>query len=146
MKLAFFDDFKLGIVVGDKIIDVSSVTKGSKALGPQEMIRTVIEKWSAYKSKPAPINAFMKSPSAVIGDRGAMVLPDMAASIFEGEAELAVVIGRRASHVKAADAMKYIFGYTNFIDGSARGVVPPTNVFYQMKSRDTFAPIGPYIV
>src|SRR5262249_37091414 len=40
----------------------------------------------------------------------------------------------------------YIFGYTNFIDGSARGVVPPTNVFYQMKSRDTFAPIGPYIV
>ena len=42
--------------------------------------------------------------------------------------------------------MKYVFGYTNFIDGSARGVVPPTNVFYQMKSRDTFAPIGPYIV
>ena len=140
MKLAFFDDFKLGIVVGDKIIDVSAVTKGSKALGPQEMIRTVIEKWSVYKSKlaaavkkgkgmplskvklrpplpkpenivcmavnymedgtlsePAPINAFMKSPSAVIGDRGAMVLPDMAASIFEGEAELAVVIGDRKS-------------------------------------------------
>ena len=42
--------------------------------------------------------------------------------------------------------MSYVFGYTNFIDGSARGVVPPTNVFYQMKSRDTFAPIGPYIV
>jgi 2-keto-4-pentenoate hydratase/2-oxohepta-3-ene-1,7-dioic acid hydratase in catechol pathway len=56
------------------------------------------------------------------------------------------VIGKRASHVKAADAMSYVFGYTNFIDGSARGVVPPTNVFYQMKSRDTFAPIGPYIV
>jgi hypothetical protein len=52
------------------------------------------------------------------------------------------VIGKRASHVKAADAMSYVFGYTNFIDGSARGVVPPTNVFYQMKSRDTFAPIG----
>ena len=42
--------------------------------------------------------------------------------------------------------MKYVFGYTNFIDGSARGVVPPTNVFYQMKSRDTFAPVGPYLV
>src|SRR5690349_542807 len=42
--------------------------------------------------------------------------------------------------------MSYVFGYANFIDGSARGVVPPTNVFYQMKSRDTFAPIGPYIV
>jgi 2-keto-4-pentenoate hydratase/2-oxohepta-3-ene-1,7-dioic acid hydratase in catechol pathway len=79
----------------------------------------------------------------LIGDGDTMILPDMAATIFEGEAELAVVIGKRASHVKAADAMSYVFGYTNFIDGSARGVVPPTNVFYQMKSRDTFAPIGP---
>jgi 2-keto-4-pentenoate hydratase/2-oxohepta-3-ene-1,7-dioic acid hydratase in catechol pathway len=56
------------------------------------------------------------------------------------------VIGKKASQVKAADAMSYVFGYTNFIDGSARGVVPPANVFYQMKSRDTFAPIGPYLV
>jgi len=96
--------------------------------------------------EPAPINAFMKSPSAIIGDGDTMVLPDMPATIFEGEAELAVVIGRKASHVKAAGAMDYVFGYTNFIDGSARGVVPPTNVFYQMKSRDTFAPMGPCIV
>jgi len=42
--------------------------------------------------------------------------------------------------------MSYIFGYTNFIDGSARGLPPSGNTFYQMKSRDTFAPIGPYIV
>jgi 2-keto-4-pentenoate hydratase/2-oxohepta-3-ene-1,7-dioic acid hydratase in catechol pathway len=96
--------------------------------------------------EPAPINAFMKSPSSIIGDGDTMVLPDMAATIFEGEAEFAVVIGKKATNVKAADAMNYVFGYTNFIDGSARGVVPPTNVFYQMKSRDTFAPIGPYIV
>ena len=34
MKLAFFDDYKLGVVVGDKIVDVSAVTKGIKALGP----------------------------------------------------------------------------------------------------------------
>jgi 2-keto-4-pentenoate hydratase/2-oxohepta-3-ene-1,7-dioic acid hydratase in catechol pathway len=59
---------------------------------------------------------------------------------------VAVVIGKRASHVRAADAMSYVFGYTNFIDGSARGLPPPGNVFYQMKSRDTFAPIGPCIV
>ena len=40
----------------------------------------------------------------------------------------------------------YIFGYFNFIDGSARGLPPDTNVFFQAKSRDTFAPIGPYLV
>jgi 2-keto-4-pentenoate hydratase/2-oxohepta-3-ene-1,7-dioic acid hydratase in catechol pathway len=165
------------------------VVKDIPRLGPQDVIRGVIENFGQYKGKladaaakgkgvpvsqvkfrpplpkpeniicmavnymedgtlpaPAPINAFMKSPSSIIGDGDTMVLPDMPATIFEGEAEFAVVIGKKASHVKAADAMDYVFGYTNFIDGSARGVVPPTNVFYQMKSRDTFAPIGPYIV
>ena len=189
MKLALFDDFKLGVVTGDKVVDVSDVVKNIPRLSPQDVMRGVIEQFDTLKGKladaaakaqgkpisqvrfrpplpkpeniicmavnymedgtlpePAPINAFMKSPSAIIGDGDTMVLPDMAASVFEGEAEIAVVIGKRASHVKAADAMSYVFGYTNFIDGSARGVVPPTNVFYQMKSRDTFAPIGPYIV
>jgi 2-keto-4-pentenoate hydratase/2-oxohepta-3-ene-1,7-dioic acid hydratase in catechol pathway len=98
------------------------------------------------RTEPAPINAFHKAPSSIIGHGDTMVLPDIPATVFEGEAEFAVVIGKRASHVKAADAMSYIFGYTNFIDGSARGVLPPGNVFYQMKSRDTFAPIGPYLV
>ena len=56
------------------------------------------------------------------------------------------MIGKRASNVKAADAMPYIFGYMNFIDGSARGLPPSGNTFYQMKSRETFCPIGPYIV
>ncbi len=98
------------------------------------------------RSEPAPINAFMKSPSAVIGPGDTMVLPDVAATIFEGEAEIALVIGKRASHVSQADAMNYVFGYVNFIDGSARGMVPAAQSFYQMKSRDTFAPIGPYLV
>src|SRR5207249_1222762 len=89
------------------------------------------------RSEPAPINAFLKSPSAIIGDGDTMVLPDVPATIFEGEAEMAVIIGRRASHVSAANAMSYVFGYTNFIDGSARGLLPAGNTFYQMKSRDT---------
>src|SRR5919197_809910 len=98
------------------------------------------------RAEPAPLNAFHKSPNAVIGDGDTMVLPDVPATIFEGEAEVAVVIGKRASNVSAADAMEYVFGYTNFIDGSARGLPPAGNTFYQMKSRDTFAPLGPYLV
>lgn len=98
------------------------------------------------RSEPAPINAFLKSANCVIGPGDTMILPDVPATIFEGEAELALVIGKRASHVKAADAMGYIFGYVNFIDGSARGLPPSGNTFYQMKSRDTFAPMGPYLV
>ncbi|HEV8583573.1 MAG TPA: fumarylacetoacetate hydrolase family protein [Methylomirabilota bacterium] len=189
MKLAFFDDFKLGVVKGDAIVDVSQAVKDIPRLGPQDVIRGVIERWTEFRpkleaaaaqgtgtaldrvkirpplpkpvnvvcmavnymedgtrSEPAPINAFMKSPSAIIGDADTMVLPDVPATIFEGEAEMALVIGKRASHVSAASAMSYVFGYTNFIDGSARGLLPTGNTFYQMKSRDTFAPIGPFLV
>ena len=98
------------------------------------------------RTEPAPINAFHKSPAAIIGPAETMVLPDVPATIFEGEAEMAVVIGKRATRVSQADAMSYVFGYCNFIDGSARGLPPSGNTFYQMKSRDTFCPIGPYLV
>lgn len=101
---------------------------------------------SGTRAEPAPINAFHKSPNAIIGDGDTMVLPDVPATIFEGEAELAVVIGKRATKVNQAEAMNYVFGYLNFIDGSARGLPPAGNSFYQMKSRDTFAPMGPYLV
>jgi len=189
MKLMFFDDFRLGVVKGDAVVDVSDVVRDIPRVGPQDVMAGLIARFADYKAalekavaagkgvplasvrirpplpkphnidcmavnymedgtrkEPAPINAFHKSPSAIIGPGDTMVLPDMAATIFEGEAEVAVVIGKRASHVPAAKAMEHVFGYVNFIDGSARGVVPPTNVFYQMKSRDTFAPIGPWIV
>ena len=98
------------------------------------------------RDAPAPINAFLKSPNAIIGHGDTMVLPDVPATIFEGEAEIALVIGKRGYQVKAEDAMDHVFGYVNFIDGSARGLPPPGNTFYQMKSRETFAPIGPWIV
>jgi 2-keto-4-pentenoate hydratase/2-oxohepta-3-ene-1,7-dioic acid hydratase in catechol pathway len=189
MKLMFFDNFKLGVVKGDRVVDVSKVVADVPHTGPHNLMSGLIERFAKYKAKlekaaaagkgiplsrvrirpplprpssidcmavnymedgtlkePPPINAFHKTPSSVIGHGDTMVLPDIPATIFEGEAELALVIGKRASHVKAADAMKYVFGYVNFIDGSARGVLPPGNTFYQMKSRDSFCPMGPYIV
>jgi len=189
VKLLYFDDFKLGVLKGDQVVDVTAAVKDVPHTGPHDLIQGVIASWAQQKSRiedaaakgqgvpvagvrvrpplprpinivamavnymedgtrsePAPINAFMKSPGAIIGDNDTMVLPDVPATIFEGEAEMAVIIGKRASNVRAADAMSYIFGYTNFIDGSARGLLPTGNTFYQMKSRDTFAPIGPYLV
>jgi 2-keto-4-pentenoate hydratase/2-oxohepta-3-ene-1,7-dioic acid hydratase in catechol pathway len=98
------------------------------------------------RSEPAPINAFLKTSNCIIGHGDTLVLPDAPASIFEGEAEMALVIGKRASNVPASRAMEHVFGYMNFIDGSARGLNPPGNTFYQMKSRATFAPIGPWLV
>lgn len=188
MKLAYFDDFKLGVVKGDRIVDVSTVVATIPHIGPHDLISGLIARFAEYRprieaaasgdgvalasvrlrpplprpttivcmavnymedgtrTEPAPINAFLKSPAAIIGPGDTMELPDVPAKVFEGEAEFAVVIGKRARNVRAADAMSHVFGYVNFIDGSARGLPPTGNTFYQMKSRDTFAPIGPYIV
>ena len=96
---------------------------------------------SGTLSERPPKNGFNKSPNSVIGNEGTIILPDVAATIFEHEAELALVIGKTASNVKAEEAFDYIFGYMNFIDVSARGVP----AFYQMKARETFAPMGPWI-
>lgn len=187
MKLAFFDDFKLGVVKGDNIVDVSAAVADIPHTGPGDLMSGLIARWDAYKGKleaavaagagvalsgvrirpPVPkpgnivcmavnymengtlpkkpqINAFHKAATAVIGPNDTMVLPDEPATIFEGEAEMALVIGKRASNVPAAQAMSYIFGYMNFIDGSARGL--PSAGFFAMKSRATFCPIGPFLV
>lgn len=189
MKLCYFNDWRLGVIKGDNVVDVTDAVKDIPHLDTRDLILGLIARWDAYKAKvekasnegkgqplkgvrlrpPVPkpgnivcmavnymedgtlpekpqINAFHKAATAVIGDGDTMVLPDAPATIFEGEAELGLVIGKPATRVSQADAMKHIFGYTCFIDGSARGLPPPGNVFFQMKSRDTFAPIGPWIV
>ena len=91
--------------------------------------------------------AFLKSPSAIIGDGDTVVLPDCPVPHFHHEAELGLVVGKKASKVSASNAKDYIFGYINFIDVSARGVEPNGgSSFFWGKSWDTFAPIGPAIV
>lgn len=63
--------------------------------------------------------------------------------MFHHDAELAIVIGRRAKDVLPSDAHEYIFGYACFIDVSARGALQ--RVGFADKSPDTFGPMGPWI-
>ncbi|MCZ6888585.1 MAG: fumarylacetoacetate hydrolase family protein [Gammaproteobacteria bacterium] len=97
------------------------------------------------KDKPAK-QAFFKSSHSVIGPGDTMRLPDVPASIFEGEAELAVVIAKTATRVSVETAHDYIFGYMNFVDGSARGLAAGMGLPYFMKCQDDFAPLGPWLV
>lgn len=62
------------------------------------------------------------------------------------EAELAVVLGKAARDVKAADAADCIFGYTVLNDVSARDLQTGHKQWYFGKSLDDFTPIGPWIV
>ena len=127
MKLLFFDDWKLGVLKGDSVVDVSAVVTGIPHTGPHNLISGLIERFADHKarleeavsrgqgvpvsrvkvrpplpkpgnivamavnymedgtrSEPAPINAFHKSPNAVIGPGDTMILPDVPATIFEG--------------------------------------------------------------
>lgn len=62
------------------------------------------------------------------------------------EAELAVVLGRAARDVRAADAEDYIFGYTVLNDVSARDLQTGHKQWYFGKSLDGAAPMGPVLV
>ena len=81
------------------------------------------------RKEPAPINAFHKSPSCVIGDGDTMVLPDVPAPIFEGEAELAVVIGKRATNVPAAKAWN-MFLDTSISSTARRAACRPREILF----------------
>ena len=62
------------------------------------------------------------------------------------EAELAVIMGKKAKNVSEADALNYVFGYTGFMDISARGLNDHEfTMLFRMKSFDTFGPLGPFI-
>ena len=88
-------------------------------------------------------NAFLKSPNATLGHGGTVILPAAEASFFHFEPELALVIGMRASRIAAEDAMDHVFGYTQFMDVSARGL---PGGFFLGKSWHTFGPMGPLLV
>ncbi|RNB85454.1 FAA hydrolase family protein [Brevibacillus fluminis] len=62
------------------------------------------------------------------------------------EAELAVVIGKHASHVEEADANQYVAGYTAMNDVSVRDYQVRTSQWLQGKTFDGHAPMGPYLV
>ncbi len=51
MKLAFFDDFKLGVVKGDSIVDVSAVVQDIPHSGPGDLISGLIAQFDAYRGK-----------------------------------------------------------------------------------------------
>jgi 2-keto-4-pentenoate hydratase/2-oxohepta-3-ene-1,7-dioic acid hydratase in catechol pathway len=65
---------------------------------------------------------------------------------YDWEAELAVVIGRTARNVAEADALQYVFGYTNGDDISARELQTRTSQWLLGKTLDKFFPVGPYLV
>lgn len=98
------------------------------------------------KEPPTEPLIFAKFPSAIIGHQDVIRWQRSVTDQVDWEGELAVVIGRRARHVREEDAMKYVFGYTCANDVSARDLqFGKDSQWTRAKSLDTFCPIGPYI-
>lgn len=89
---------------------------------------------------------FAKYPEALIGPFDDLVLPKHAGEQVDWETELAVIIGKKASHVKAADADEYIAGYSIMNDVTMRDFQYRTTEWLQGKTFENTAPFGPYLV
>lgn len=87
---------------------------------------------------------FMKPSTAVIGPDQSILYPPQSKRV-DYEAELGVVIGRRAYRVGRSEALDYILGYTCANDVTARDKQPANGQWTYAKSFDTFCPLGPVI-
>ena len=189
MKLVLFDDYRLGVIRDNRVVDAMGALEGQTFRRPQDMIEEVIINWDELKAEiesaiagkegvplqsvrlrppvpkptklicaavnylefgqrePAVLDAFLKSPTAIIGSGDTCELPPAPVTVFHHEPELAFVVGKKASKVSQEDALSYIFGYCNFLDMSARGLQGAVgNSFFLGKCWDTFAPMGPALV
>ena len=185
MKIALFDDYRPGIVVGNRIADASEPAGDVMLLPPLLRMPALIESFDelgpafqelesssgvalssvrlrAPVPRPSkilcaaanfregmdaplrPLIMFLKSPQTICDPGGTVNLPSTDADVFHHEAELAVVIGKRASAISQDDAMDHVFGYSCFIDVSARG--SGRGIAFTGKSYDAFGPFGPWIV
>jgi 2-keto-4-pentenoate hydratase/2-oxohepta-3-ene-1,7-dioic acid hydratase in catechol pathway len=97
------------------------------------------------KAIPTEPILFSKFANSVVGPGADVVVPPEAEEL-DYEAELAVVIGRRASRVAVADALGHVAGYACANDVSARSLQFLSGQWLLGKAIDTFLPLGPFLV
>lgn len=102
---------------------------------------------ASYSAEEAPEYPliFLKPPSSVIGPEEDIVHPDVSERV-DYEAELGVVISRKAKNVEETEAANYIFGFTCVNDVTARDLQKKDGQWSRAKGFDTFCPVGPWII
>jgi 2-keto-4-pentenoate hydratase/2-oxohepta-3-ene-1,7-dioic acid hydratase in catechol pathway len=92
---------------------------------------------------PMQPSMFIRFTDTLVGHGGEMIRPTVSDN-FDFEGELAVIIGKGGRHIKAADALQHVAGYTCFVDGSVRDYQK-----FSVTSGKNFpgtGPLGPWIV
>lgn len=137
-----FGDYHPGMLIEEPGLRLAAPVQPSKimAIGLNYKDHAV----EMNKKLPEEPLVFLKPRSSVIGPDEPIRLPAWAGRI-DYEAEMAVVIGRRAYRVKAEQAMDYVLGVTCLCDVTARELQASDVQYTRAKGFDTFSPIGPCI-
>lgn len=88
---------------------------------------------------------FVRWPSSLVAAEAPVILPK-ASDQLDYEAELTIVIGKGGRHIKEADALAHVFGYTMFNDVSVRAFQRKTSQWTPGKNFDGTGPLGPVVV
>lgn len=154
-----------GLIEGDSVVAISGVPWGAwtrtlrssplaevRLLAPVEPSKIVCvgRNYAAHAAElgnevPKEPLLFLKPPSSLVGPEEPVVLTKFSKRV-EHEGELALVMGRRCSHLSDSDnPLSYVLGYTCLNDVTARDLQTSDVQFTRGKGFDTFCPVGPHI-
>lgn len=137
-----FGDYHAGMLIEEEGLRFAPPVQPTKIIA----IGLNYKDHAAEMNKPLPDEplVFSKPPSSVIGPEDPIDIPRWAGRV-DHEAELAVVIGRRARAVPVERAMDFVLGLTCLNDVTARDLQQKDVQYTRAKGFDTFAPLGPCI-
>ncbi len=134
----------------DLFLDEAKADFGPCVTNPEKIVcvglnyrKHAAETNSAVPTQPILFN---KYNTALNGHRGVIKVSAEAATQFDYEVELVIVMGRTARNVREADALSYVFGYCTGNDFTARDLQRVSSQWMLGKALDGSAPIGPYLV
>jgi 2-keto-4-pentenoate hydratase/2-oxohepta-3-ene-1,7-dioic acid hydratase in catechol pathway len=157
------DDVAYGILEGDTIqelkgnfLETVETTGKSVPLSEVKLLAPVeprkvfavgfnYESHLGNKESPPIPPMFLKLPTSIVGPGDAIVIPEGARAV-QYEAEMVLVIGKKAKRVSPEEALDYVFGVTCGNDVSARVWQQSDLQWFRGKAPDTFGPLGPSVV
>lgn len=134
----------------DTVIDLESCRIGLPLANPSKIICIGLNYADHCRETSTPIPEFpvmfTKFTTSMLPHGGEISwLPETTQAV-DYEAELAVIIGKKATNIPEGEAMGYVAGYTIANDVSARDAQFADGQWVRGKSFDTFCPIGPFVV
>jgi len=131
-------------------VEESKIEYGPCVTNPQKILCVGLNyaKHARETNNPIPKLPilFNKFNTALNSHNGTVRVSAIPATNFDYEAELVIVMGRRASNVSDAEAPSYVFGYATGNDFTARDLQSRSSQWMIGKACDGFAPVGPYLV